>query len=99
MYRLHTSAAEVAQALLGVMRRGSLRAAEEITGHTYETIGAAMRQSSHTCGCGERVSMRSWEVDREGQPYYTREWLVFLASSTDKRYTTAKVKGCYSMFH
>ncbi len=33
MYRLHTPAAEVAQALLIVMRRGSLRAAEEITGH------------------------------------------------------------------
>ena len=58
MYRLHTSAAEVAQALLGVMRRGSLRAAEEITGHTYETIGAWLR----------RASIRSWEVDREGQP-------------------------------
>ena len=39
MYRLHTPAAEVAQALLIVMRRGSLRAAEEITGHKYETIG------------------------------------------------------------
>ena len=46
MYRLHTSAAEVAQALLGVMRRGSLRAAEEITGHTYETIGAWLRRAS-----------------------------------------------------
>jgi hypothetical protein len=30
---------ESAQALLIVMRRGSLRAAEEITGHKYETIG------------------------------------------------------------
>ena len=34
MYRLHTDASEVAQALWVVMRRGSLRAAEEITGHT-----------------------------------------------------------------
>ena len=38
MYGLKTPAAEVAQALLVVMRRGSLRAAEEITGHKYETI-------------------------------------------------------------
>jgi transposase-like protein len=46
MYRLHTPVAEVAQALLVVMRRGSLRAAEEITGHTYETIGAWLRRAS-----------------------------------------------------
>ncbi|MEO9028679.1 MAG: hypothetical protein ABI413_07690, partial [Ktedonobacteraceae bacterium] len=46
MYRLHTSAVEVAQALLVVMRRGSLRAAEEITGHTYETIGVWLRRAS-----------------------------------------------------
>ena len=30
---------EIAQALLIVMRRGSLHAAEEVTGHKYETIG------------------------------------------------------------
>ena len=46
MYRLHTPAAEVAQALLIVMRRGSLRAAEEITGHKYETIGQWLRRAS-----------------------------------------------------
>jgi hypothetical protein len=45
MYRLHTPAAEVAQALLIVMRRGSLRAAEEITGHKYETIGVWLRRA------------------------------------------------------
>lgn len=39
MYRLHTSPEEVGRSLLVVMRRGSLRAAEEITGHKYETIG------------------------------------------------------------
>jgi transposase-like protein len=38
MYRLHTPPQEVGRALLVVMRRGSLRAAEEITGHKYETI-------------------------------------------------------------
>src|SRR5260370_34335657 len=36
MYGLKTPAAVVAQALLIVMRRGSLRAAEEITGHKDE---------------------------------------------------------------
>src|SRR5258708_5700490 len=33
----------MAQALVIVMRRGSLRAAEELTGHTYETIGRGGR--------------------------------------------------------
>src|SRR5216683_4221544 len=46
MYRLKTPAREVAQALLIVMRRGSLRAAEEITGHKYETIGEWLRRAS-----------------------------------------------------
>jgi hypothetical protein len=48
MYGLKTDASEVAQALLVVMRRGSLRAAEEITGHKYETIsGWLKRAASH----------------------------------------------------
>jgi transposase-like protein len=38
MYGLKTTAAEVAQALLIVMRRGSLRAAEEITGNKDELV-------------------------------------------------------------
>src|SRR5271165_962425 len=45
MYGLHTPVEEVAQALLIVMRRGSLRAAEEITGHKYETIGGWLRRA------------------------------------------------------
>src|SRR5579864_7343825 len=48
MYGLKTPAAEVAQALLIVMRRGSLRAAEEITGHKYETISVWLKRvASH----------------------------------------------------
>jgi transposase-like protein len=43
LYGLHTPAAEIARALLIVMRRGSLSAAEEITGHKYETIGRWLR--------------------------------------------------------
>jgi hypothetical protein len=38
MYGLRTSVDKISLALLVVMRRGSLRAAEEITGHKYETI-------------------------------------------------------------
>lgn len=49
MYRLRVTPTEVARTLLVVMRRGSLTAAEEITGHKSETIGrwlkAAARQA------------------------------------------------------
>ena len=45
MARLKTPVEEVARALLVVLRRGSLRAAEEITGHKYETIGAWLRRA------------------------------------------------------
>jgi transposase-like protein len=44
--RLKTPVAEVAQALLVVLRRGSLLAAEELTGHKYETIGRWLRQAA-----------------------------------------------------
>jgi hypothetical protein len=43
MYRLRTPPEDVGRALLVVMRRGSLRAVEEITGHKYETIGRWLR--------------------------------------------------------
>lgn len=46
MYHLHTAPDEVARALLVVMRRGSFRAAEEITGHKYETISEWMRRAA-----------------------------------------------------
>ncbi len=47
LYRLHTPAAEVARSLLVVMRRGSLSAAEELTGHKYETLGRWLRAAAH----------------------------------------------------
>ena len=49
MYALKTPAKEVAQTLLIVMRRGSLRAAEEITGHKYETISVWRVSGSNAC--------------------------------------------------
>ncbi len=38
LYRLRTPPEESARALLLVMRRGRLRAAEEVSGHHYETL-------------------------------------------------------------
>src|SRR5947209_12350607 len=46
MDALKTPAKEVAQALLIVMRGGSLRAAEEITGHKYETISVWLKRAA-----------------------------------------------------
>ncbi|MGH2588356.1 MAG: transposase [Dehalococcoidia bacterium] len=45
LFRLRTPPAAVAQALLIVQRRGSLLAAEELTGHKYETIGRWLRRA------------------------------------------------------
>ena len=46
MYGLKTPAAEVAQALLILMRRGSLRGAEEVTGHKNETISGWLKRAA-----------------------------------------------------
>jgi len=46
VWRLKTPVVEVARALLIVLRRGSLRAAEEQTGHKYETIGRWLRRAA-----------------------------------------------------
>jgi len=46
MYRLRTPPAEVARTLLVVMRRGSLSAAAEITGHKVETIRRWLRAAA-----------------------------------------------------
>ena len=46
VFRLKTPPAEVAHALLVVLRRGSLLAAEELTGHKYETVGRWLRQAA-----------------------------------------------------
>jgi transposase-like protein len=46
MNRLHNTPTEVARTLLVVMRRGSLSAAEDITGHKHETIGRWLRAAA-----------------------------------------------------
>lgn len=47
LYRLRNPPEEVARALLAVLRRGSLNAAEEQTGHKYETIGRWLKATAH----------------------------------------------------
>lgn len=44
LFHLHTPLPEIVRAIRVVMRRGSLRAAEELTGHNYETIGEWIRR-------------------------------------------------------
>jgi len=44
LYRLKTDTAEIIRALQVVLHRGSLRAAEEQTGHNYETIAAWIKR-------------------------------------------------------
>ena len=46
LHRLRTPPAEIARALLVVLRRGSFRAAEEVTGHKAETIAAWLRRAA-----------------------------------------------------
>ena len=57
MHRLRTPAAEVARALLCVLRRGSFRAAEEQTGHKAETIAAWLRRAAaHAAALDEALA-------------------------------------------
>lgn len=44
LFRLHTPLPEIVRAILVVLRRGSLRAAEEQSGHNYETIAGWIRR-------------------------------------------------------
>src|SRR5215218_8472070 len=66
MYRLHTPPDEVGRALLVVMRRGSLRAAEEITGHKYETIGRWLRLAAEHAEALTEVLVHDLELSALG---------------------------------
>ena len=68
MYRLHTPVAEVARTLLILMRRGSLRGAEEISGHKWETIREwLLRANAHaealTASLVKELELDEVEVD------------------------------------
>ena len=58
LYRLRTPPAEIGRALLVVLRRGSLRAAEEVTGHKYETIGQWLRLAARHAAALEDALVR-----------------------------------------
>ncbi len=58
LYRLRTPAAEIGRALLLVMRRGSLRAAEDVTGHKYETIGRWLQLAAQHAAVIEEALVR-----------------------------------------
>jgi transposase-like protein len=63
MFGLHTPVEEVARTLLIVMRRGSLRAAEEISGHKHETIGEWLRRAGAHAEALTEVLVRDLELD------------------------------------
>jgi transposase-like protein len=68
LHRLHTPAAEVGRTLLVVMRRGSLRAAEEVTGHKAETIArwlarAAAHAEALTEALARDLALSEVEID------------------------------------
>jgi hypothetical protein len=62
LYRLKTPPEEIGRALLLVMRRGSLRAAEEVTGHKYETIGRWLRLAARHAAAIEDALVRDLEL-------------------------------------
>jgi hypothetical protein len=63
MYWLHTPVEEVARTLLILMRRGSLRGAEEISGHKWETIREwLLRANTHAEALNESLA-RDLELD------------------------------------
>jgi transposase-like protein len=63
LYQLHTEAVEIARTLLIVMRRGSLSAAAEITGHKYETIGKWLRRVGDHAGALTEILVHDLELD------------------------------------
>jgi transposase-like protein len=62
LYRLRTPPAEIGRALLVVLRRGSLRAAEEVTGHKYETIGHWLKLAAAHAEAIEATLVRDLEL-------------------------------------
>lgn len=63
MYGLHTPVEEVARTLLIVMRRGSLRGAEEISGHKWETIRGWLLRANAQAEAFAEVLVKDLELD------------------------------------
>jgi transposase-like protein len=62
LFRLHTPLPEIVRAILIVLRRGSLRAAEEQTGHNYETIAEWFRRIGTHAEAVTEVLVRDLEL-------------------------------------
>jgi transposase-like protein len=63
LYRLRTPVEKIAKALLIVMRRGSLSAAEEITGHKWETIREWLVRANAQAEAVTEVLAKDLELD------------------------------------
>jgi transposase-like protein len=64
MYRLRARPGEVARTLLAAMRRGSLSAAEEGTGHKYETIRRWPRAAAGQVGVITAALVREFHLSQ-----------------------------------
>ena len=85
LYRLRTPPAEIARALLMVLRRGSLRAAEEVTGHKYETISHWLKLAAAHAEALEATLVRDLELSTvEVDEFWS---FVRRRTSTSKRVT------------
>jgi transposase-like protein len=62
LFHLHTPWPEIVRAVLIVLRRGSLRAAEEQTGHNYETIAMWIRRIGEHAEAVTEVLVRELEL-------------------------------------
>jgi transposase-like protein len=62
LFHLHTPPAEIVRAIMIVLRRGSLRAAEEQTGHNYETIATWLRRIGDHAEVVTAVLVRDLEL-------------------------------------
>jgi transposase-like protein len=62
LFHLHTPLAEIVRAIMVVLRRGSLRAAEEQTGHNYETIATWIRRIGAHAEAATQVLVHDLEL-------------------------------------
>jgi transposase-like protein len=62
LFGLRTPLPEIVRAILVVLRRGSLRAAEEQTGHNYETIAAWIQRLGHHADVVTQLLVRDLQL-------------------------------------
>jgi hypothetical protein len=62
LFRLRTPLPEIVRSILIVLRRGSLRAAEEQTGHNYETISTWIQRIGEHADAVTEVLVRDLEL-------------------------------------